>query len=65
MPHTKYGGWGRNMKYGKKSGGSDVIVIFAVLAALALCVALMKEVAQSSGAAQAHGWSRFKENTND
>lgn len=63
MPHTKYGGWGRNMKYGKKSGGSGVIVIFTVLAALVLCVALMKEVAKSSGAAKGYGWSRFKENT--
>ena len=65
MPHTKYGGWGRNMKYGKKSGGSNVIVIFAVLAALVLCIALMKEVAKSSGVAKTYGWSRFKENTND
>jgi len=46
MPHTKYGGWGRNMKYGKKSGGSTVIVIFAVLAALVLGVALLKQVAK-------------------
>ena len=55
MPHTKYGGFGRNMKYGKKSGESTVIVIFAVLAALVLCIALMKEVAKSLGARSAVG----------